>query len=144
MLAPVQVQAGALLGGLRLQRETRSLNIPLNDQDSCALCSPHFRYLCLRRWLDFKVPRIQHLNNSSGLTNNYDLEGCSGRRKTGIVFPINGNKSIAESGYRLMIPRMFAGLLLLSVTGIAIFFLLSWLTHLALRSWHESAVTRET
>ncbi len=51
---------------------------------------------------------------------------------------------IAESGYRLMIPRMFAGLLLLSVTGIAIFFLLSWLSDLALRRWHESAVTRET
>ncbi|MBM3528479.1 MAG: ABC transporter permease [Alphaproteobacteria bacterium] len=50
---------------------------------------------------------------------------------------------IAESGYRLNIPRMFAALLLLSVAGIAIFALLSWLTHLALRRWHESAVTRE-
>jgi NitT/TauT family transport system permease protein len=50
---------------------------------------------------------------------------------------------IAESGYRLNIPRMFAALLLLSVTGIAIFALLSWLTHIALRRWHESAVTRE-
>jgi NitT/TauT family transport system permease protein len=50
---------------------------------------------------------------------------------------------IAESGYRLNIPRMFAALLLLSLTGIAIFALLSWLTHLALRRWHESAVTRE-
>ena len=50
---------------------------------------------------------------------------------------------IAESGYRLNIPRMFAALLLLSITGIAIFALLSWLTHLALRRWHESAVTRK-
>lgn len=50
---------------------------------------------------------------------------------------------IAESGYRLNIPRMFAALLLLSIAGIVIFFLLSWLTHLALRRWHESAVTRE-
>jgi NitT/TauT family transport system permease protein len=50
---------------------------------------------------------------------------------------------IAESGYRLNIPRMFAALLLLSVAGIAIFFLLSALSHLALRRWHESAVTRE-
>ena len=32
---------------------------------------------------------------------------------------------IAESGYRLNIPRMFAALLLLSVAGIVIFFLLS-------------------
>ena len=51
---------------------------------------------------------------------------------------------IAESGYRLNIPRMFAALLLLSLTGIAIFALLSWLTHLALRRWHESAIARET
>ena len=50
---------------------------------------------------------------------------------------------IAESGYRLNIPRMFAALLLLSLAGIAIFALLSWLTHLALRRWHESAIARE-
>ena len=51
---------------------------------------------------------------------------------------------IAESGYRLNIPRMFAALLLLSLAGIAIFALLSWLTHLALRRWHESAIARES
>lgn len=50
---------------------------------------------------------------------------------------------IAESGYRLNIPRMFAALLLLSIAGIVIHFALTWLTHLALRRWHESAVTRE-
>jgi NitT/TauT family transport system permease protein len=50
---------------------------------------------------------------------------------------------IAESGYRLNIPRMFAALLLLSLAGVVIFFVLSALTHLALRHWHESAVTRE-
>ena len=50
---------------------------------------------------------------------------------------------IAESGYRLNIPRMFAALLLLSLAGIVIFALLSWITHLALRRWHESAITRE-
>jgi NitT/TauT family transport system permease protein len=50
---------------------------------------------------------------------------------------------IAESGYRLDIPRMFAALLLLSLTGIVIFAVLSWLTHLALRRWHESAIRRE-
>ena len=50
---------------------------------------------------------------------------------------------IAESGYRLMIPRMFAALLLLSLAGIAIFFLLSLLSHLVLRRWHESALSPE-
>ena len=51
---------------------------------------------------------------------------------------------IAESGYRLNIPRMFAALLLLSVAGIAIFYALSFVNHLALRRWHESALSRET
>jgi NitT/TauT family transport system permease protein len=50
---------------------------------------------------------------------------------------------IAESGYRLNIPRMFAALLLLSLAGVAIFFLLSALSHLMLRRWHESAVKQE-
>ena len=50
---------------------------------------------------------------------------------------------IAESGYRLNIPRMFAALLLLSVAGIAIFYALSFVNHLALRRWHESALERE-
>ncbi len=51
---------------------------------------------------------------------------------------------IAESGYRLNIPRMFAALLLLSVAGVAIYFALAGLSHLALRRWHESAVTRDS
>jgi NitT/TauT family transport system permease protein len=50
---------------------------------------------------------------------------------------------IAESGYRLNIPRMFAALLLLSLAGIVIFALLSCLEHFALRRWHESALVRE-
>jgi NitT/TauT family transport system permease protein len=50
---------------------------------------------------------------------------------------------IAESGYRLMIPRMFAALLLLSLAGIAIFFLLSLLSHAVLHRWHESALAPE-
>jgi NitT/TauT family transport system permease protein len=47
---------------------------------------------------------------------------------------------IAESGYRLNIPRMFAALLLLSLAGIVIFYLLSLINYLALRRWHESAL----
>jgi NitT/TauT family transport system permease protein len=50
---------------------------------------------------------------------------------------------IAESGYRLNIPRMFAALLLLSAAGVAIFFALSLLNYLCLRRWHESAVRRD-
>ena len=50
---------------------------------------------------------------------------------------------ILESAYRLNIPRMFAALILISVTGILIFLALSLLQHLLLRKWHESAVKRE-
>lgn len=48
---------------------------------------------------------------------------------------------IAESGYRLNIPRMFAALLLLSVAGILIFYALTLISHLVLRRWHESALS---
>jgi NitT/TauT family transport system permease protein len=50
---------------------------------------------------------------------------------------------IAESGYRLNIPRMFAALLLLSAAGIVIFFALSLFSHFLLRRWHESALAQE-
>jgi NitT/TauT family transport system permease protein len=51
---------------------------------------------------------------------------------------------IAESGYRLNIPRMFAALLLLSVAGIVIYMCLAAVSHLMLRRWHESALGKES
>ena len=50
---------------------------------------------------------------------------------------------IAESGYRLNIPRMFAALLLLSLAGIVIYAVLALISHLLLRRWHESALGKE-
>ncbi len=50
---------------------------------------------------------------------------------------------LLESQYRLNIPRLFAALVLLSFTGILIFFATSLVSHLLLRKWHESAVRRE-
>jgi NitT/TauT family transport system permease protein len=50
---------------------------------------------------------------------------------------------ILESGYQLRIPRMFAALIMISMTGIAIFLATSWISHLFLRKWHESAIKRE-
>jgi NitT/TauT family transport system permease protein len=50
---------------------------------------------------------------------------------------------IAESAYRLNIARMFAALILLSITGVAIFLALSLVSHLLLRRWHESAAASE-
>src|SRR4051794_14490144 len=50
---------------------------------------------------------------------------------------------IAESGYRLNIPRMFAALILLSTAGVVIFFALSLFPLLLRRRGHEGAVARE-
>ena len=49
---------------------------------------------------------------------------------------------ILEAGYRLNIPRMFAALILISLTGILIFLAFTLLQHLVLRRWHESALQR--
>ena len=51
---------------------------------------------------------------------------------------------ILESGFQLRIPRMFAALALISASGVAIFLATSWISHLLLRRWHESAIKRET
>ena len=50
---------------------------------------------------------------------------------------------ILESSYRLDIPRMYAGLVLLSLTGVLIFAAFSLLSWLVLHRWHESAARRE-
>jgi NitT/TauT family transport system permease protein len=56
---------------------------------------------------------------------------------TGLAF------RVLEAQYRLNIPRMFAGLFLLALTGVAIYLLFGALSHLLLHRWHESAVRRE-
>jgi len=45
---------------------------------------------------------------------------------------------ILQAGFRLNIPRMFAALLLISLTGVALFAAMAWLTTRALGSWHAS------
>jgi len=50
---------------------------------------------------------------------------------------------LLESQFRLNIPRLFAALVLLSLTGVLIFFATSLVSWLLLRKWHESAVRRE-
>ncbi|MCX7373999.1 MAG: ABC transporter permease subunit, partial [Alphaproteobacteria bacterium] len=57
----------------------------------------------------------------------------TGGRASGLAY------RILEAGYQLQIPRMFAALVLVSATGIAIFAAMSWLSHMLLRRWHESA-----
>ena len=50
---------------------------------------------------------------------------------------------LLESQFRLNIPRLFAALVLLSLTGVVIYAITSLISHLLLRKWHESAVRRE-
>ena len=56
----------------------------------------------------------------------------TGGAETGLAF------RILEAGYRLAIPRLFAALFLLSLTGIVIYLLLDFLSRRLLRNWHES------
>ena len=50
---------------------------------------------------------------------------------------------ILEAGYRLNIPRMFAALFLIAGAGVAIYTLTSFISHMLLRKWHESAIKRD-
>jgi NitT/TauT family transport system permease protein len=56
----------------------------------------------------------------------------TGGNNTGLAY------QILFAGYQLNIPRMFAALLLISLTGVALFVLMAWLSKLALGSWHAS------
>lgn len=51
---------------------------------------------------------------------------------------------ILEAGYQLRIPRMFAAVFLISAAGVLIFALLTGLSRLALRRWHESELDAES
>jgi NitT/TauT family transport system permease protein len=50
---------------------------------------------------------------------------------------------ILQSGYQLNIPRMFAALLLITLTGVALFAVMSWLSKWALGDWHDSELTHD-
>jgi len=50
---------------------------------------------------------------------------------------------ILQAGLQLNIPRLFAALLLITLSGVAIFALVSLAAHLALRRWHESELVPE-
>jgi len=61
----------------------------------------------------------------------------TGGAETGLAY------RILESEYRLTIPRLFAALFLLSVTGIVIYVTLDAISRRLLRHWHESATVEE-
>jgi NitT/TauT family transport system permease protein len=51
---------------------------------------------------------------------------------------------ILMSGLQLNIPRLFAALALITLTGVLLFLAVSTLARIALAHWHESEVRRET
>ena len=61
----------------------------------------------------------------------------TGGRSAGLAY------EILQSGFQLDIPRMFAALLLITVTGVALFGAMVGLDRLLLGHWHESAVKTE-
>ena len=50
---------------------------------------------------------------------------------------------ILQAGFQLNIPRMFAALLLISLTGVALFAAMAWLTRMALGGWHASELSHD-
>lgn len=56
----------------------------------------------------------------------------TGGNNTGLAY------QILQAGYQLDIPLMFAALLLISLTGIVLFGVMSWISRRVLSAWHES------
>jgi NitT/TauT family transport system permease protein len=61
----------------------------------------------------------------------------TGGSETGLAY------RILEAGYRLAIPRLFAALFMLSVTGIVIYLVLDFISRRLLKNWHESATAEQ-
>jgi NitT/TauT family transport system permease protein len=61
----------------------------------------------------------------------------TGGRRAGLAY------EILQSGFQLDIPRMFAALFLITVTGIFLFLVMVGLSKLALGRWHESEVRQD-
>ncbi len=61
----------------------------------------------------------------------------TGGRSAGLAY------EILQAGFQLDIPRMFAALFLITVTGIALFLIMVGLSKLALGRWHDSELQHE-
>ena len=59
-----------------------------------------------------------------------------------VIGPIYGHSGLAyriiEAGFQLEIPKMFASVVLISITGILLFNLIRLISYLILRNWHSS------
>jgi len=59
-----------------------------------------------------------------------------------VIGPISGHSGLAyriiESGYQLEIPKMFASVFLISITGILLYNAVRLLSFMILKNWHSS------
>ncbi|MGY3584028.1 NitT/TauT family transport system permease protein [Bradyrhizobium sp. USDA 4341] len=62
----------------------------------------------------------------------------TGGRSSGLAY------EILDAGFTLDIPRMFAALFLITLTGVVLFTVMAALSRFALSSWHESEIRAET
>ena len=62
----------------------------------------------------------------------------TGGRSSGLAY------EILDAGFTLDIPRMFAALLLITLTGVLLFTVMAALSRFALSNWHESEIRAET
>jgi NitT/TauT family transport system permease protein len=60
----------------------------------------------------------------------------TGGSRAGIAY------QLLQAGYQLNIPRVFAALALITLVGVVLFVITSWLAGRALRHWHESELER--
>jgi NitT/TauT family transport system permease protein len=61
----------------------------------------------------------------------------TGGQGSGLAF------QVLQAGYQMDMPRLFAALFLISATGLTINLVLTYVSYLALRRWHETALERE-
>ncbi|MCC8953915.1 ABC transporter permease [Bradyrhizobium sp. Pear77] len=62
----------------------------------------------------------------------------TGGRSSGLAY------EILDAGFTLDIPRMFAALFLITLTGVVLFTVMAALSRFALSNWHESEIRAET
>jgi hypothetical protein len=106
------------------------LNRATRWQTAGAPAHPERAALLLRRPAHLQRPRADR-RGGGGVRRRHRRLG------TGLAY------QILQAGFQLNIPRMFAALLLISLTGVALFVLMAWLSKLALGSWHASELSQD-
>lgn len=96
------------------------------------------RYLAAPSALPFFLGGLK-IAGGLALIGSVVAEFVIGRAGTGLGLA----STLLEASYRFNFGRLYASLILISVMGVAIFGLMSLISHLCLFRWHESALKRE-